>query len=104
MIQHFKHWNIISAVIIWAAVGYTTTTYLAYMAGAMFYRQWVSKMDFSESGCPFMEGYILYNMIKQDAVGVWTPRTPPVAPALAYKMYVWMNKLVIIKVETASTK
>ena len=37
------------------------------------------KRDFPESGCPFMEGYILYNMIKQDAVGVWTARTPPVA-------------------------
>ena len=24
MIQHFKHWNVISAVVIGAAVGYTT--------------------------------------------------------------------------------
>ena len=42
------------------------------------------KRDFPESWCPFIEGYILYNMIKQDAVGVWTPRTPPMAPALHY--------------------
>ena len=34
------------------------------------------KMDLSESGCSFIEGYILYNMIKQDEVGVWTPKTP----------------------------
>ena len=47
------------------------------------------KRDFSESGCPFMEGYIFYNMIKQDAVGVWTPRTPPVAPALKSEYYLY---------------
>ena len=28
------------------------------------------KRDLSESGCSFIEGYILYNMIKQDTVGV----------------------------------
>ena len=39
-------------------------------------------LKLSEIECPFMEGYILYNMINQDTVGVWTPRTPPVASAL----------------------
>ena len=47
---------------------------------------------FIGSGCPFIEGYILYNMIKQDAVGVWTPRTPPVAPAL-FEFYTPKNPM-----------
>ena len=51
------------------------------MAGR-YAEEWLGEVPcFSGSGCPFIEGYILYNMIKQDAVGVWTPRTPPVAPA-----------------------
>ena len=59
------------------------------MVHSIFFNPWPApcfigsgcpKGDFPESRCPFMEGYILHNMIKHDPV--WTPRIPPVAPAL----------------------